>query len=83
MVFSELVVAMSGKVDYVSDGRTVFAIQNGSHWQENITGSGCMASSCVLSLLLLSPLRLETHFADFVLLLAFSFCAERLRCLLD
>lgn len=44
---AELVVAMSGKVDYVSDGRIVFAIENGSHWQEKITGSGCMASSCV------------------------------------
>ena len=39
---------MSGKVDYVSDGRDVWAIDNGSHWQENITGSGCMASACVL-----------------------------------
>ncbi|KPV74592.1 uncharacterized protein RHOBADRAFT_15851 [Rhodotorula graminis WP1] len=43
----KLVVAMSGKVDYVSDGRDVFAIENGSEWQESITGSGCMASACV------------------------------------
>ncbi|TNY24443.1 thiamine biosynthetic bifunctional enzyme Thi4 [Rhodotorula diobovata] len=43
----KVVVAMSGKVDYISDGRDVFAIENGSHWQENITGSGCMASAAV------------------------------------
>ncbi|GAA5901886.1 hypothetical protein JCM8208_006628 [Rhodotorula glutinis] len=43
----KLVVAMSGKVDYVSDGRDVFAIENGSQWQESITGSGCMASAAV------------------------------------
>ncbi|GAA6055605.1 hypothetical protein JCM3770_006721 [Rhodotorula araucariae] len=43
----KLVVAMSGETDYVSDGRATFAIENGSKWQENITGSGCMASSAV------------------------------------
>ncbi|GAA6043583.1 hypothetical protein JCM8097_005265 [Rhodosporidiobolus ruineniae] len=43
----KLVVAMSGETDYLSDGRLVFAIENGSKWQENITGSGCMASSAV------------------------------------
>ncbi|GAA5848789.1 hypothetical protein JCM8547_006346 [Rhodosporidiobolus lusitaniae] len=43
----KLVVAMSGETDYVSDGTVVFALENGSHWQENITGSGCMASSAV------------------------------------
>ncbi|BGP17333.1 hypothetical protein JCM10213_007547 [Rhodosporidiobolus nylandii] len=43
----KLVVAMSGKTDYISDGTVVFAIENGSEWQERITGSGCMASSAV------------------------------------
>ncbi|GAA6061137.1 hypothetical protein JCM10212_001737 [Sporobolomyces blumeae] len=43
----KLVVAMSGETDYVSDGTTTFAIENGSHWQGKITGSGCMATSSV------------------------------------
>ncbi|GAA5850357.1 hypothetical protein JCM5353_004358 [Sporobolomyces roseus] len=43
----KLVVAMSGETDYISDGQTTFAIENGSHWQGNITGSGCMATSSV------------------------------------
>lgn len=42
---TEVVVAMSGEVDYVSDGTSTFAIENGSDWQGKITGSGCMASS--------------------------------------
>ncbi|GAA5939940.1 bifunctional hydroxyethylthiazole kinase/thiamine-phosphate diphosphorylase [Sporobolomyces koalae] len=43
----KLVVAMSGETDYVSDGVTTYAIDNGSHWQGQITGSGCMATSSV------------------------------------
>ncbi|GAA5907130.1 bifunctional hydroxyethylthiazole kinase/thiamine-phosphate diphosphorylase [Sporobolomyces salmoneus] len=43
----KLIVAMSGEKDYVSDGETTFVIENGSHWQGNITGSGCMATSSV------------------------------------
>lgn len=42
---TEVIVAMSGEVDYVSDGTSTFAIENGSDWQGKITGSGCMASS--------------------------------------
>lgn len=42
---TEVVVAMSGEIDYVSDGTITFAIENGSDWQGKITGSGCMASS--------------------------------------
>ncbi|GAA5966136.1 hypothetical protein JCM8115_003035 [Rhodotorula mucilaginosa] len=43
----KVIVAMSGEVDYVSDGTSTFAIENGSDWQGKITGSGCMASSAV------------------------------------
>ncbi|GAA5886354.1 hypothetical protein JCM16303_002509 [Sporobolomyces ruberrimus] len=46
-VREKLVVAMSGETDHISDGRTTFAIENGSHWQGCITGSGCMATSSV------------------------------------
>lgn len=44
---TELVVAMSGETDYISNGSLCFTIKNGSFWQEKITGSGCMASACV------------------------------------
>ena len=38
---------MSGATDYVSDGHLTFAIANGHHYQSVITGSGCMATTCV------------------------------------
>lgn len=43
----EIVVAMSGAVDYVSDGKTIVSIQNGHHYQGSITGSGCMATTSI------------------------------------
>ncbi|GAA5872926.1 hypothetical protein JCM3774_004878 [Rhodotorula dairenensis] len=43
----KVIVAMSGETDYISDGTSTFAIENGSDWQGKITGSGCMASSSV------------------------------------
>ncbi|KAK9898043.1 thiamine biosynthetic bifunctional enzyme Thi4 [Cystobasidium minutum MCA 4210] len=41
------IVAMSGKIDYVSDGWTVVAIENGHEYQGEITGSGCMCSASI------------------------------------
>ncbi|KAI9321648.1 Hydroxyethylthiazole kinase family-domain-containing protein [Dichotomocladium elegans] len=41
------VVAMTGPIDYVSDGKRVFAIENGHSLLPCITGSGCMVSSIV------------------------------------
>lgn len=38
---------MSGKTDYVSDGWTVVAIDNGHDYQGEITGSGCMCSASI------------------------------------
>ncbi|KAK4050607.1 thiamine biosynthetic bifunctional enzyme [Microbotryomycetes sp. JL201] len=46
---AELVVAMSGPVDYVSDGMATLKLENGHEWQSVITGSGCMASTAVAS----------------------------------
>ncbi|KAM0752558.1 thiamine biosynthetic bifunctional enzyme Thi4 [Meredithblackwellia eburnea MCA 4105] len=43
----KLIVAMTGPIDYVSDGEIVVAIENGHHWQSVITGSGCMATTAV------------------------------------
>ncbi|ORX54117.1 TMP-TENI-domain-containing protein [Hesseltinella vesiculosa] len=41
------IVAMTGPVDYVSDGRRTYAIDNGDPMLVNITGSGCMVTSIV------------------------------------
>ncbi|KAJ1731833.1 thiamine biosynthetic bifunctional enzyme [Coemansia sp. Benny D160-2] len=41
------VVVMTGKVDYVSDGCSVYAVHNGHRLQGSITGSGCMVGTAV------------------------------------
>ena len=38
---------MTGPIDYVSDGKRVYAIENGDPLLACITGSGCMVSSIV------------------------------------
>lgn len=43
----KLVIAMSGPTDYVSDGQTTFAVDNGHPYQAQITGSGCMATQAI------------------------------------
>ncbi|KAJ3324061.1 hypothetical protein HDV06_000602 [Boothiomyces sp. JEL0866] len=41
------VVAMTGVVDYVSDGHRTFSIHNGHEYLGKITGSGCMATTAI------------------------------------
>ncbi|KAJ2558187.1 thiamine biosynthetic bifunctional enzyme [Coemansia sp. RSA 1933] len=41
------VVVMTGRVDYVSDGVSTFAVHNGHKIQGCITGSGCMVGTAV------------------------------------
>ncbi|KAF5393197.1 hypothetical protein D9757_000533 [Collybiopsis confluens] len=43
------VVVLTGKTDYVSDGASVAVLSNGHGLLGNITGSGCMAGSCIAS----------------------------------
>ncbi|MBM7868161.1 hydroxyethylthiazole kinase [Heliobacterium gestii] len=40
-----VVAAVTGVVDYVSDGRQTMKIENGDAWMARLTGTGCMASS--------------------------------------
>ena len=42
---SECVVVVSGEVDYVTDGKTVISVKNGSPLMPKITGMGCTASA--------------------------------------
>ncbi|KAI9506967.1 thiamine biosynthetic bifunctional enzyme [Coemansia spiralis] len=41
------VVVMTGKVDYLSDGVSTFAVHNGHSLQGHITGSGCMVGTAL------------------------------------
>ena len=43
----DCVVAASGKVDYVSDGKDVYVLRNGHDMQGNVSGTGCMLSSVI------------------------------------
>ncbi|GJJ75748.1 thiamine-phosphate diphosphorylase / hydroxyethylthiazole kinase [Entomortierella parvispora] len=54
------VVAMTGTIDYVSDGYRTVAIENGHAYQGRITGSGCMVASSIASFAAISP---NDHFA--------------------
>ena len=47
----ECVVVASGKIDLISDGNTLYKIQNGSAKLKYITGTGCMSTSLIASLL--------------------------------
>ncbi len=41
------VVGMTGQIDYVSDGRSIFILKNGNPILNKISGTGCMVSSVV------------------------------------
>ena len=41
------VVVVSGKVDVISNGDELLQIENGDSWLQNITGTGCMATSII------------------------------------
>ena len=47
--------AMTGEVDYVSDGYQTAAIRNGHMYQSRITGSGCMATAVVAAFAAVCP----------------------------
>ena len=47
----ECVVVASGKIDLISDGNILYKIQNGSAKLKYITGTGCMSTSLIASLL--------------------------------
>ncbi|KAH7888813.1 Hydroxyethylthiazole kinase family-domain-containing protein [Phlebopus sp. FC_14] len=44
------VVALTGVIDWVSDGTTVVKLQNGHPLLGDITGSGCMVGTCVATM---------------------------------
>lgn len=42
-----IVVGMSGEIDYVSDGKTTYALHNGKDMMDMVSGTGCMLSSVI------------------------------------
>ncbi|KAG7091073.1 hypothetical protein E1B28_010130 [Marasmius oreades] len=41
------IIALTGKTDYVSDGKSVAILKNGHQYLGEITGSGCITGSCI------------------------------------
>jgi len=42
-----MVVAITGKRDFISDGRRTLGVDNGHTWLTTITGTGCMATTAI------------------------------------
>ncbi len=40
-----LVTAVTGEIDYVSDGKRIYAVENGTHILSRVTGTGCMVTA--------------------------------------
>jgi hydroxyethylthiazole kinase len=49
------VAVASGPIDYLSDGKTVIAVDNGHPIMARITGSGCVASAMIAAFLPVNP----------------------------
>ncbi|MCK9323515.1 MAG: hydroxyethylthiazole kinase [Candidatus Methanomethylophilaceae archaeon] len=44
---TDAIIGMTGKTDYVSDGKAVYVLNNGDNYLETVSGTGCMVSSVV------------------------------------
>ncbi len=52
------VVAGTGRIDYVSDGKRVISIANGHSFMTRVTGMGCVATSIIAAFLAVQPIAL-------------------------
>lgn len=68
-------VLMTGKTDYLSDGRRTVAINNGSHYLGKITGSGCALGAIITSYL--AVYREDKFLAALAAILHYELAAER------
>jgi len=71
----KMIVAMSGEIDYISDGDRVFSIKNGHPLQGDITGSGCMCTSAIACFLSVTG-RQQAFEATIAAMLAYNIAAE-------
>jgi hydroxyethylthiazole kinase len=72
-----VVAAMTGKIDYVSDGLQVVQIHNGSCILPDVTGTGCAASTVVSAMLGATPKREDRMQAVVAGLTCFAIAAEK------
>jgi hydroxyethylthiazole kinase len=66
-------VAVTGKVDYVSNGSKIFSVMNGHEMLERVTGTGCMVSSIIGAFSAVD----EPLYASISALVVFGVCAEK------
>jgi hydroxyethylthiazole kinase len=52
---SETVIAVTGAVDLITDGKTVYEVSNGHPLMGRVTGTGCAASSTVACFAAIAP----------------------------
>ncbi|MDO4662952.1 MAG: hydroxyethylthiazole kinase [Tissierellia bacterium] len=53
------IIAMSGKIDLVTDGNKCYVIRNGNSMMKEVTGTGCMLSALTASLVAKNKNKLE------------------------
>lgn len=66
-------VALTGKVDYISNSSKIFAVMNGHELLERVTGTGCMVSSLTGAFSAVD----EPLYAALSALTVFGICAEK------
>jgi hydroxyethylthiazole kinase len=62
------VAVASGPVDYLSDGKTVLAVDNGHPLMARITGSGCVATALIAAFLTVNPNRLAAALSAMIVM---------------
>lgn len=69
------VIAMTGEIDLVSDGKRTAIIRNGNSWMSRITGTGCMLDGVIAAFAAANPSRIWDTVVDAVA--AAGICGER------
>ena len=66
---AEVIVVVTGAIDLVTDGVTVYAVRNGRAEMGRVTGSGCQLSALLAAALAVEPLGLLASVAETVALM--------------
>ena len=74
----EVTIAVSGPIDIISDGKTVYAIRNGDSMMSNITGTGCMLGCLMASYAAVSNALLAALTATTVMGIAGQLAADKI-----
>ena len=74
----QVTIAVSGPIDIISDGKTVYAIRNGDSMMSNITGTGCMLGCLMASYAAVSNALLAALTATTVMGIAGQLAADKI-----